>query len=194
MDWSVIASSFIVALATITSILLKEYFQSKRKNVNCSIQDFTQKSQNIQKALDFLMNRIKADRIYVYEFHNGDHFYSGSGQQKFSCTYESLGPGVSSETLNLQNLRMSTFNKYIKQLFDEDSFSFINDKTETPIALQNWFANRGITSNYARVIKTLKGEVIGALCIDFTNHTRELSKEEIYDIKCQARLIGGYLI
>lgn len=194
MDWSVIVSSFIVALATITSILLKEYFQSKRKNVNCSIQDFTQKSQNIQKALDFLMNRIKADRIYVYEFHNGDHFYSGSGQQKFSCTYESLGPGVSSETLNLQNLRMSTFNKYIKQLFDEDSFSFINDKTETPIALQNWFANRGITSNYARVIKTLKGEVIGALCIDFTNHTRELSKEEIYDIKCQARLIGGYLI
>ena len=194
MDWSVIASSFIVALATITSILLKEYFQNKRKNVKCSIQDFTQKSQNIQKALDFLMNRIKADRIYVYEFHNGDHFYSGSGQQKFSCTYESLGPGVSSETLNLQNLRMSTFNKYIKQLFDEDSFSFINDKTETPIALQNWFANRGITSNYARVIKTLKGEVIGALCIDFTNHTRELSKEEIYDIKCQARLIGGYLI
>ena len=194
MDWSVIASSLIVAFATISSILLKEYFQNKRKKTNCSIQDFTQKSQNIQKALDFLMNRIKADRIYVYEFHNGDHFYSGSGQQKFSCTYESLGPGVSSETINLQNLRMSTFNKYIKQLFDEDSFSFIDNKTDTPIALKNWFANRGITSNYARVIKTLKGEVIGALCIDFTNHTRELSKEEIYDIKCQARLIGGYLI
>lgn len=197
MDWSIILSSCIVAGTTIISIFIKELVQSRKNKQHACVVKYTKQNENVQKAIDFTLNQVEADRTYIFEFHNGDHFYSGNHQQKFSCTYESLNSGVSSESMRLQDLRVSTFNSFIKDVLGihgEKSFRLKDiDQIDNPL-LRNWLEERGVRSSYAFPIETLNHGVVGIICIDFTKQKTTLSKENIALIQNQSKIISGYLI
>lgn len=197
MDWSIILSSCIVAGTTIISIFIKELVQAKKNKQNACVVKYTKQNENVQKALDFTRNEITADRAYIFEFHNGDHFYSGNHQQKFSCTYESLNSGVSSESMRLQDLRVSTFNAFIKDVLGihgDKSFTLEDiEGIDSPL-LRNWLEERGVRSSYAFPIETLNHGVVGIICIDFTKKKTEIYKKDINLIENQAKIISGYLI
>ena len=139
MDWSVILSSCIVAATTIGSLLLKEYLQYQKNKKNTSVTKYTQQNTNVEKAIRYALDQLDADRVYVYEFHNGESFYSGAHQQKFSCTYESLKAGVSSEALSLQDLRVSTFNKFVSGVVNDKGFHTADVSKVQDSLLKNWF-------------------------------------------------------
>mgnify|MGYP000046862023 FL=1 len=194
MDWSIILSSCIVAITTIFSIFLKEFIQARSLKSKTCVVNYTKKNENVEKAINYLSKALKSDRVYIYEFHNGDHFYSGTHQQKFSCTYESLGAGVSSEALALQDLRVSTFNYFIKSVVNENKF-FIPDSGEVSNPLiKSWLDTRGIASTFSFPIKSLNKNIIGIISIDFTKQKDELTCEEIQLVIDQSKIICGYLI
>lgn len=193
MDWSIILSSCIVAGTTIIGIFIKEFLQKRSEKKNHCIVTYTKQNNNIQKAIDYLLSELKASRVHVYEFHNGDHFYSGGSQQKFSCTYESLSAGVSAESLNLQNLRISTFNKFVETAIDDGGFSLENLEQCDTLLCQNWFESRGTKSSYAIGIRTLNKNIIGILSVDFAQNTK-LTKEQKKLLFTQSIIISGYLI
>jgi len=197
MDWSIILSSCIVAGTTILSIFIKELVQSKNNKKQACVVKYTKKNENVQKAVDFTRNATQADRAYVFEFHNGDSFYSGNHQQKFSCTYESLDAGVSSENMRLQDLRVSTFNAFIKDVLGihgEKLFRLEDIESIDSPLLRNWLDERGIRSCYAFPIETLNHGVVGIICIDYTKKKTEIYKKDIDLIQNQAKIISGYLI
>jgi len=197
MDWSIILSSCIVAGTTILSIFIKELVQSKNNKKQACVVRYTKKNENVQKAVDFTRNSTQADRAYVFEFHNGDSFYSGNHQQKFSCTYESLDAGVSSENMRLQDLRVSTFNAFIKDVLGihgEKLFRLEDIESIDSPLLRNWLDERGIRSCYAFPIETLNHGVVGIICIDYTKKKTEIYKKDIDLIQNQAKIISGYLI
>lgn len=197
MDWSVIISSTIVASATIVSILLKDFLQAKKYKKNTCVVKYTKKNENIQKAVEYTLEKTGSDRAYIYEFHNGETFYSGTHQQKFSCTYEALNIGVSAESMKLQGLRVSTFNDYIKDVLGVTNGAHfqLNDiqDIKNPL-IKNWMQERGIQSSFAFPIKTLNDGIVGMLCIDFTKRKSKLNKDQIYLLQNQSIIIGGYLI
>lgn len=197
MDWSIILSSCIVAGTTILSIFIKELVQSRNNKKQACVVRYTKKNENVQKAVDFTRNSTQADRAYVFEFHNGDSFYSGNHQQKFSCTYESLDAGVSSENMKLQDLRVSTFNAFIKDVLGihgEKLFRLEDIESINSPLLRNWLDERGIRSCYAFPIETLNHGVVGIICIDYTKKKTEIYKKDIELIQNQAKIISGYLI
>lgn len=194
MDWSIILSSCIVAATTIIGIFLKELVQNKRQKRNSCIVEYTKKNQNVEKAIRFALDKLDADRVHIYEFHNGDHFYSGNHQQKFSCTYEALSAGVSSEALNLQDLRVSTFNQFINKIINEFKFEVVDVESLKDSLLKNWLETRGIASSFSYPIRTLNKNVIGIINVDFTKQKDKISKEEEDFIIQQSKIIGGYLI
>ena len=140
-----------------------------------------------------MLSELKASRVHVYEFHNGDHFYSGGSQQKFSCTYESLSAGISAESLNLQNLRISTFNKFVETAIDDGGFGIENLEQCDTLLCKNWFESRGAKSSYAIGIRTLNKNIIGILSVDFSKNTK-LTKEQKKLLFTQSIIISGYLI
>ena len=80
----------IVALVSVGATLFtawvgKKYFD--RRKGDCLIRETTQNA-NVYTALQFTLEETGADRAYIMEFHNGEHYFSGRGQQKFSCSYE----------------------------------------------------------------------------------------------------------
>lgn len=194
LEWETILSSCIVGITTISGIFLKEFAQNSKNKKKACILTYTKQSENVEKAIRYILSEIGVDRAYVYEFHNGENFYSGSHQQKFSCTYESLNTGVSSESSNLQNLRVSTFNSFVKNVVRDLYFdaSDVND-IANPL-LRNWFEQRGVQSSYSIPIKTLNKNIIGILNVDYTKKRGQLTKKELGFIQNQAKIIGGYLI
>jgi hypothetical protein len=194
MDWSIIISSCIVAITTIASIFLKEFIQARKNKQNACVVKYTQQNENVEKAIRFALSELDADRVHIYEFHNGDHFYSGNHQQKFSCTYEALSAGVSSEALSLQDLRVSTFNQFIKKVVNDFKFEVLDSSKLPDSLLKNWFEVRGIASSFSFPIRTLNKNIIGIINIDFTKHKDKLTEEEKEFIIQQSKIIGGYLI
>ena len=187
----IIIAATIGAAATITAVVLKAYLGSFLEKGK--LQKHTIQNEDVYRALEYSRNKIECDRVVVYEFHNGDVYYSGSSQQKFSNTYEVLSEGVSSELKNQQNLRVSSFNRFIKPLVDEDEYGFWDIDQVEDIVTKTFFEDQGTKSTYCVPIQLLTGKIIGILGIDYVKGGKKLSSQQKNFIKNQSCIIAGYL-
>jgi len=73
----------------------------------------------IQQMLNELMLRYKADRAYVFQFHNTIRYYDGSHRNHQSMTFEVCSNGVSSEAHGLQNLAVSLYPVFLQEVMLE---------------------------------------------------------------------------
>lgn len=192
---ALIIASIVSSLGTIFGIWLKNKMEYKKKEC---LETIAKSGLNVYQALDFIINETNADRAYVFEFHNGEKFFSGRGQQKFSCTYETVRPGVSAECLASQSHRISNFNKYIKSLITEGESFSLNVESVEDTSFASILKSKGVEAFYNVPIKTLNGKVIGILGIDYINNIDDFKLKEEKDIglfmRRQARIIGGYLV
>lgn len=150
---------------------------------------------SIVLALEYTMSETQADRVYVLEFHNGEHYFSGRSQQKMSCTYEVIGGGISAECHNLQNIRTSNFHGLTKEIGQGKTFECSDVKNyNEDIALKSFLESKGVKSAFARPIKTLNGKILGVIVIEYVKENRAWSNDAEKFVKKQAREISGYLI
>jgi len=151
------------------------------------------RNDNIYTALSYLIEETEADRCYVYEFHNGDYYYSGNSQQKFSNTYEIVEEGISSESEREQNLRVSSYNFFIKQLINEGGVCYANTEKIPDPLFKERMHNKGIVSISCVPIKLLNGKIIGILGVDYVKHKNKCDETMFQLLRNQARIISGYL-
>jgi GAF domain-containing protein len=150
---------------------------------------------NVVSALEYVQQETEADRVYVMEFHNGEHYFSGRSQQKLSCTYEVVSDGISAECQKLQNIRISNFHGLIKDIAQEKTFACPDIKEyNQDIAFKSFLESKGVQSVFARPIKTLNGRILGVIALDYVKEKRAWSDEAEEFVKKQARVISGYLI
>ena len=194
-DMITLLASAITALATLGSVWLgKKYLPARSKN--CLVKE-TLKNTNVYTALDFLRQEVEADRAYIMEFHNGDHYFSGRGQQKFSCTYESVEVGISIECENSQNHRVSNYHSYIKEIIENGRFLYTNVLEIEDQGFLRMIRGKGVSAIYNVPIKTLNGKIIGILGIDYvrSSPTEDLDTKDRFDfMRRQARILGGNLV
>ena len=190
--WASIISAGATLSATFVSIWLRQRYERKHKEKNI-LHEHSKRNKNVYTALKYLMEELSGDRVYVYEFHNGDIYYSGGSQQKFSCTYEDVKEGISSEAHRSQNFRVSNFHYFVERLIGEKGFCCASLEAIEDVTFKHMLQDRGVKSFYAAPIKTLEGKIIGLLGIDFVKE----EKRDCVDLdvlRHQARIICGYLI
>ena len=95
----------------------------------------------IDNTLNSLMKEAKADRAYIFRFHNGDSYYNGTHKNKMSCDYEVVTNGTSREAVNLQNMPVSLFSQFIKdvillKMFHPDIDNMVDVITKTELKRQ----------------------------------------------------------
>ena len=165
------------------------------KRTKCDpIREDAAQSVNVYAALEYTLSELDADRVYVLQFHNGGHYYSGRGQQKFSCTHEVVEEGISAEHLNSQDHRISTCHSYIQELIDADKFSYSDVNKIDDSGFLRILDHKGVKSILNVPIKTLNGKMIGILGVDYVKHSTEIKEDQYRFIKRQSRIIAGYLV
>jgi hypothetical protein len=140
-----------------------------------------------------------SDRAYVFEFHNGGNYFSGRGQQKFSCTHEVVEAGISSECTNSQDYRVSNYSQYINDLIAKGGLACPDLNSIEDSGFRNLLHSKGVESLYNVPIKTLNGKIIGILGVDYIHGLKEFPKPsssaDVQEfMERQARLIAGYLV
>lgn len=194
-DLVTLLASVITALATLGSVWLGRKYIS-RKDQNCIIKETLQNT-NVYTALTFLLDEMGADRAYIMEFHNGEHYFSGRGQQKFSCTYEAVDSGISVECENSQNHRVSNYHLYIKELIENGQYVYTEMSDIEDRSFLKMTQDKGVSAICNVPIKTLNGKIIGILGIDYVKAEPPADLEGdglLRFMRSQGRILGGYLV
>jgi len=74
----------------------------------------------IHDMLVELKTETRADRIQIFQFHNGDHYDNRSSIRRFSCCYEVLKDGASSSFDTYQNCLVSGFVDGLRLLIESN--------------------------------------------------------------------------
>ena len=209
MIWEVTAyvlASILSCIATLGAVYLRHKLSQKKCD---TIEQETKHNENVYTALNYTLEEMEADRAYVLEFHNGIHYFSGRGQQKFSCSYEIVQEGISAECHSSQNHRVSNYHTYISQLVEDEKFHYTDVKQMEDHVFSGLLELKGVKSVYNVPIKTLNGKIIGILGVDYVksyavkntlgfgggeNEASRFDDDAYSFMKRQARIIAGYLV
>ena len=145
----------------------------------------------IQQMLNDLMLRYKADRSYVFRFHNGITFYDGKHKNHQSLTHEVCGRGISSEAMELQNLPTSLFPVFLQEvMLGKMIYSDIEEIKENATKIS--FREQGIKSvMIAPVFKD--GKFVSYIGLDYVKERSPLDFN-YHEFKKNTNEIGRLLV
>ena len=125
----------------------------------------------IQQMLNELMLKYKADRAYIFQFHNTIKYYDGSHRNHQSMTFEVCANGISSEAQSLQNLAVSLFPIFLQEvLLERMQYNDINDIREQTTRMS--LRKQGIKSIFiAPYFKD--GKFVAYIGLDFVKEEME---------------------
>lgn len=134
----------------------------------------------IMKEAENLKELLNADRVQVYEFHNGTHYANGRSALKTTCTYETCRYGVSSCLNILSGIPLSIIPTFIKKLLDNgellvENLDDIKSTMPSTYALKNAME---IKSFYDVVIYNESGEPVGFVAVQFCNNVQKFVNKD----------------
>lgn len=158
---------------------LDKYF--KKTNVAKMLPRQNKLDMEMLNKLEYVKEILNADRIHIYEFHNGEHYSSNRPAYKFSCTYEVFKAGnkpVQQECINLPTNCMPSFvNKIMKdgKFVCED----LEDLKDTLPSTYNFKKALNIKTFYDIAIKNREGEIIGFVAIHWFKKENMKIEEDV---------------
>ena len=192
-----ISIAFITGVLGPVLVILVKYFLDRRKPKPDIVKDTLKVGEQVNSKLDDIKDEVKADRVWIMQFHNGGHFYpTGKSIAKFSMIYETVSPGTSSAQTGFQGIPVNLFSKAINQLLDNDLIKIadIKDEEIATFGLKHVAEEYNCKSLYLFSIKTIDEKFIGILGVDFTKRKVNLDGVAIVHLEKYATAIGGVLM
>ena len=128
---------------------------------------------------------LRADRVQVYDFHNGGHFANGRSALKSSCTYEVCRAGVKSFQMYLQSIPLNCIPQFIKKLLIDSRMQIndLEDIKDTMPATYSLKKSQNVKSYFDIVLNNEEDEPIGFLAIQYENENKvNFSEKELNEI------------
>ena len=172
MDWVKIVEVLITSVTSIVVALVtagyfkqmrdkKEKIKSKEKLI-----EQIQRDEIVHLAIRDVRRRYNADRVYIWQFHNGGSFYTTSPMQRLSITYERCSDGLERKADKNQNHLIANFSSYIKDVMDGTMFyPDINDIDD--IGFRSLSQSSGVKSHCAAPIYDKEQHLVALLCLDW---------------------------
>lgn len=172
MDWVRILEVLITSITSIVVALVGAGFfrqmREKKEKVKSkeNLLEQIQRDEIVHLAIRDVRRRYNADRVYIWQFHNGGTFYTTSPMQKLSITYERCSDGLERKADKNQNHLIANFSSYIKDVMDGNMFYC--DITNLPdIGLRSLSQSQGVKSHCAVPIYDKDSHLVALLCLDW---------------------------
>jgi len=164
---------YILYVLTVGAWLVNEWRKEKRLKKKIDPKAF-ESAYNIDgkvyPVLYHLLMVLKAQRVYIIQFHNGEHFYSGQSIQRYSISHEVVRPGASPLRRSYINIPITfRMHELIKQLKREGMTSTtLADINEGDTHLKDFLLLYNSRSSFDYHITDINQRTIGILSIHFT--------------------------
>ena len=192
MEW---LTAFLIALTALisafTGFLLA--FTKLKKQVEETIPSKIRRQSRIDTEIIRRMEQLKelvmADRVQIYDFHNGEHYANGRSALKTTCTYEVVRQGISSYQLKLKAIPLSCIPRFLKTLLYQGTLEVNNldEIKDNMPSTYNLKKEQGIKAFYDVVLHNKEGEAIGFIGIQYVDHKKPTynnnDKESILKLK-----------
>lgn len=178
MDWLNAIIIGITAIVASLGTLIVTIIKTK-KQIEDSIPRKLKRQSNIDMEIITRMEELKellnADRIQVYDFHNGGHYANGRSALKTSCTYEVVRAGVKATQQFIQAVPLSCIPHFTRKLLNDDTFDItdLEDLKDTMPSTYNLKKEFGVKSFYDVILNNKEGEPIGFLGIQYVNKSHK---------------------
>lgn len=172
MDWIrfveiLFTSVTSIFVALVSAGFFKRYTNKldKLKSKN-SLMEQIKKDEIVHLAIRDIRRRYNADRVYLWQFHNGGSFYTTSPMQKITITYERCSDGLERKSEKNQNHLISNYSPYIKDVMDGKTFyTDIDDMPD--LGLRSLEHSNGTKSHCAVPIYDKEKHLVAILCLDW---------------------------
>lgn len=207
MEYTELLSTFITSLGSvIVALVAAGYFRKSHESQKISISREKlmaqiKKDEIVHYAIRDLRRKYNADRIYIWQFHNGGNFYTNSPMQRTSISYERCSEGLERKTEKYQNLLVSNFSGYFINIINEEMFySDIHDMTD--IGIKSLAQSNGTKSHCSAPIYDNKNMLIGVLSLDWVfseipssliDDSGDFTEEMIFDFVKESQSLSFYL-
>lgn len=181
----------ITAIGAVLVAIIKTYKNTKKEMDSLPRKVKRQASIDtlITDKLEEVKDILNADRVQVYDFHNGGHWANGRSALKTTCTYEICRAGVKPAQPQLQALPLSCIAKFINTLLNEGKMEVknLNEIKDTMPATYNLKQATSVEAFYDVILNDEYGEPVGFLAIQYVKNLysikTEKDKEEILKLK-----------
>ncbi len=158
-----------------------------------TVLDTLEHNERIDIKLEELRLEYDADRICIYRFHNGGHYYPNTDMQKFSVAYEKVSPGVSSLIMLHQNLLVSAFHWQLSKTIKDKGFFYKDVELIEDYSTKDFLSNNGIRSIYNFPIFSLTGKAIAFVTVQYVKDKKNLTGNILDDLESTLNSLTGYL-
>ena len=150
-------------------------------------------SDEVNDELYKILEYSTADRVYIFQFHNGVAYYNGKHAQRFTCTYEIVRDGISRLSPEYVNMQVSVFSWIITTTL-EGGMCFV-DVDEIPDYTTRYILEaKGVQS--IRMLPIIKNnKIIGIIGMDYVKNRNPFLADPIAKewFENEARLIADIL-
>lgn len=192
MEW---ITAFLVGITAIISALgtLVVTAYKTKKTLEETIPHKLRKQCNIDmeiiNRMEELKELLKADRVQIYDFHNGGHYANGRSALKTSCTYEVVRAGIQPYQKDLQAVPLSCLPHFTARLLNEREFDVTNLENIKNVMPSTYSLKKsqGVKSFFDVILNNKQGEPIGFLGIQYVEKCHKTynikDKEEVLRLK-----------
>lgn len=182
----------LTAIISTIGTLIVTTIKTKRK-IEETIPKKLQKQCNIDmeiiKRMEEIKEFLKADRVQIYDFHNGGHYANGRSALKTSCTYEVVRTGIKGYQMYLQSLPLSAIPRFTKDLINCGSLNVpdIEKIKDTMPSAYNIKKEQNVKGFFDIILENKNKEPIGFLGVQYVDEKHapysECEKNEILRLK-----------
>lgn len=160
-----------IEMSTNTAInnFTRGHLAAQEESKDYSLQVF--KNPNIRYLLRSIRCELQADRVTVYQYHNGEKSIANNPFLKVSCTHEVLGKDAISVIDYMKDKQVDIFDGITTKMFKGEVYGqvFVSDlrKDEDSRTLAQTLSRLGTTSIYMFPLKTPLGKVFGFGAVEY---------------------------
>lgn len=165
----------VVAVILMSIFFCKQYIDKYKKDYSTAIPKGVIKQNGIDVEIEQKMNYykelLKADRVLLFEFHNGQHYSSYRSALKMSPSYEVFRAGLESIRNECSNLPIAIMPNYLAEIIST-GYSYCPNIENIHTNMQSTYSFKkalGINAYYDRAIKDVDGNIIGFVAVEW-NH------------------------
>lgn len=141
------------------------------------LKDCNNVNKEIYNKLEELKEMVNADRVQLYDFHNGEHYANGRSALKMSCTFEVRKPDILDNQRHMQNIPLACYSNFLGELFEFNKveISLVDDIKYSMPATYQLLNTQGVQSCYNVILTNKCNDPIGYICVQYIRSRHKLT-------------------
>jgi hypothetical protein len=144
--------------------------------------NYAENANKIQIQLYHILQNFGANRVSIYEFHNGGTNLQGVEFKKCSNTYEAVALETKPIIKEMQNLPLSMNPLWSKLLATRDNIEIPSVEGLNDVFLKNYLEAQSIKTLYSLLLSDYDNSPIGFITLEYYRTSRILTDDEFDEI------------